>query len=394
MENYKIYVDSKDFLVELEVIDDILHFQISDLKVTEDKFKNNFTYKKLIAKVDSISLFTKDINGIKNELVNAIKKSQYSFKKVDFFALFTFEIKKFPNSKKDFTLELFLYKTDSRQATLMVSELEDKVKKVIKENNELNSSYKLLNQEIENISISNTKIIEKIDSIKKEIIGVNMDKTVNIKLLLNKKTKIINEKLDKIKDTIHHSVINSRRSTTLDISQLPVLRPEDKKNLTKWFDLEFDMEKLYDSNMHSDSLESIKKETQNKTQTLTVIELDSGRRFGCYISLPFYQDSNIIDSYLTDDPFAFIFSFDRRKKFPITNKKYVVSFTNEGILFGSGPDIFISDKFHSSNKNYSHILGSYGEGEVLEEGYSRNNYLAGIEFFKIKKIEIHQIIFK
>lgn len=98
--------------------------------------------------------------------------------------------------------------------------------------------------------------------------------------------------------------------------------------------------------------------------------------------------------FLSDDPYAFIYSLDKRKKFKITDLKYVISFTSDGILVGSGPDIFISDKFASNNKNYSNILGSYGCGEILEESYTRNNYLAGIEYFKIKKIEIHQIIFK
>lgn len=394
METFKIYLNKKDYLIELEIVEDILRFQITDIQVPEDKYKNVFTYKKLIAKVEAISYFAKNIYDIKKELVETIKKSQYSFQKVDFFSLFTFQINKFPNEKKNFLLELFLYKTDSRQATLMITQLEEKVAKVIEENKELRSLHDLLDVEIASITSENKNIKQKIECIQKEIVDVINSKKTEIQNFTNEKIVNIGNKFSKIKEIINSSRSHARRSTTLDISQLPIIRPEDKKNLAKWFDLDFIMDKIYDSMMDGDNLESLRSKVLNKLQTLTVIELDSGRRFGAYISIPYFQQESNVESFLTDDPNAFIVSFDKRRKFAITNQKYVASFSLNGILIGSGPDIFISNEFSSNNKNFSNIKGSYGENEILDEGYNRNNYLAGIEFFKIKKIEIHQIIFK
>lgn len=392
METFKIYVDNKDYIIELEVVDEILHFQISDILISDDKYKNVFTYKKLIAKVEALSYFATNINDIKNELASSIKKSQYSFIKVDFFALFTFEITKFSNPKKNFNLELFLYKTDSRQATLMVSELEGKVAKVIKDNQELRDTHQEMKKEIEEITTENIEIKLKIDKLKQEILGNIQSKTAYLNEVSNSKTKSINAKFNYVRDVLSKSYKEIRKSTVFE--QLPILRQEDHSILVKFFGLDFDMDKVYDSLIDGDSLDSIKSKTHNLQQILLVADLESGRRFGGYISLPFFTTLDYESTYLTDDPFAFIFSFERKRKFKCTNQKYVVNFTNDGIYFGSGPDIFISDGFNSNNKNYSNILGSYGEGEILEEGYSRNNYLTGVEYFKIKKIEMYQIIFK
>ena len=391
MESFKVYVENRDYQIDLEIKDEILHFIIIDLQNKEDNFKNNYTYKKLITKVEELGYFTNNIQDIQKEFKDAIKKTQYSFWKSDFFALFTFEFKRFPNAKKDFKLELFLYKTDSRQATLMVTQLEEKVEKVIEENKELIDSFKTINQEIVNITEKNKEIKNKIDTIQNEVLNVINKRTDDISILTISKKKEIFEKLDKIKDVLNFSIKSSRRQTLLNTHELPIIRSEDKKNLAKWIGLEFDIEKIYDSMLQGDSLEGIKQCAMGKQQTLTVVEIESGRRFGFYMAMPYFNES---EDYVSDDPSAMIISFDRRRKFPISNLKYIAKFTSEGIFVGSGPDIYISEGFTKDNKNYSNIQGSYGEKEVLEEGFSRNNYLAGIEYFKIRKIEIHQIVFK
>lgn len=391
MEAYKIYIEKSDFLIELEIIDEILQFQISDLQIIEDKYKNTFSFKKLIAKLEQLSYFAINIVDIKNELVEAIKKSLYVFTKVDFFALFSFEINKFQNVKKHFILELFLYKTDSRQATLMVTQLENKVNKVVNENIELQNSHLKLKNEIKYITIENTEIKNKIDFFQKELIDVINNKSLN---LITMSKKIINEiscKLEKIKEELYSSMLYCRKSIALEFNQIPILRLEDKKNLTKWIGLDFDIEKIYDSFIDGDDLNILKLKTLNKQQTLILIDYD-GRRFGVFISIPFIQKN--IETYLIDDNLAFIFSLDKRRKFAISNLKYVSKCTSDEIIIGSGPDIYISNGFMNNNKNFSHILGSYGDGDLLEEGFTRNNYLAGSEYFKIRKLEIHQLIFK
>ena len=233
------------------------------------------------------------------------------------------------------------------------------------------------------------------------------------------------------------SIIKVRRNTAIDIKFMPVMRNEEKNLFVKFFNgLNFDLFKIYDSN-DGDSVNTIKNQCFNKKQCLFLIETENGRRFGFYSSLRLFEvnsssenkckknsnnNSNTLTSnnsitnssininsnknntpnlnilsnsqYATDDDFAFIFSLDFKRQFPITNKKYVISYGIDNIMIGSGPDIFISEGFNSNSKSYTNIQGSYGEGEKLDEGYSRNNYLSGEEYFKIKRLEIHQVYFK
>lgn len=100
--------------------------------------------------------------------------------------------------------------------------------------------------------------------------------------------KEVQIKIKAMNDLLKSSLALRHKSTILDISQLPILRPDDKKHLEKWFGLDFDMEKIYDSILDSDSLENMRLKTSNKQQCLLTIEYD-GRRFGCYTSLPFFQ---------------------------------------------------------------------------------------------------------
>lgn len=396
MEEFKVFINKIDYTIELDEHDEILSLQIIDKNNEDQKYKNFYTHNKLSLKNKLLNYISNNISDVKTLFIECIKKSLLEINIYGFFTIITFKIKKFPNEKKNFDIELFLYKTDSRQATLLISDLEENVKIVAKDNNSLKISNKKIQEEIINLTKENDEIENRLSAIKTEIVDVVLNKTNKIKSFNDSKLEEVQIKIKAMNDLIKSSLQLRHKSTILDISQLPILRPDDKKHLEKWFGLDFDMEKIYDSIIDSDSLESMRLKTSNKQQCLLTIEYD-GRRFGCYTSLPFFQTNISTQSesfYLTDDSFAFIYSLDKRKKFKITDLKYVISFTSDGILVGSGPDIFISDKFSSNNKNFSNILGSYGKGEVLEESYTRNNYLAGIEYFKIKKIEIHQIIFK
>lgn len=388
----KIFFKDKDYVIEIELSENILHFEMIDVS-TSEKYKNNYTYMKLVNKVEALSYITNSIDEIKKEVIDLIKKSQYDFEVFDFFALFNLHFIKFPNDKKNFSLELFLYKTDSRQATLMINQLEDKVNFTKKSNEDLKESNNLLKAEIEAISQENSKIKSKIESINNEILGKIVLGTEQVNITNKNRCQSISEKIDKTRMILRGSLISNRRSTAVDVKQLPILRPEDMTFLVSLLNLNFQTYKLYDSSLDGDSMDAIKQLTCNKLQTLTLIETENGRRFGAYISLPFFFSTNT-ETYLTDDASAFIFSIDKKRKFKITNLKYVVSFNKEGIMFGLGPDIFISEGFTTNNKNYSQIQGSFGEGEQLEEGYSRSNYLTGQEYFKIRKVEISQVIFK
>ena len=392
-EKVKIFINSKDYFINMEISNNILLFELVNSEISSDCYKNNYTYFKLVNKVNALSYFTNDISDIFNELFELIKKNEFVVNFFELFSSITFYFNKFTNKEKNAKLELYLYKTDSRQATLMLNQLEEKINKIKSDNIQLMSNKELVSNEIQSIMKENDFIKNKLKIIDDELLIAIQTKIGYLENFTKDKCNKIQDVLNNLKDTLKSSLIKVRRSTVYNPNQLPVLRNEEDKNLLiKFFNLDYETDKLYDSN-EGDSIELIKLATMNKKQILIVFEAENGRRFGSYSTVPWFSSTNI-ETYLIDDPFAFIFSFDKKRKFKITNQKYVISFSNDSINFGLGPDIFISDNFCSNNKNYSHILGSYGEGEQLEEGYSRNNYLVGLDYFKISRAEVYQVFFK
>lgn len=425
--------NDKSYKIILEINNEILYVTLIDIEQISNTYKNSYTYTKLINKIDNLSYLSANIEDLAIEIKQTINSSNYNYNIYEFFAVLELSFKNFVNVNKNICLELNLYKTDSRQATLMLNQLENKVIETIKLNKGYKISNSLLKDSIEKLKIDNKIIKDKISSIKN-----NMLKSLDITLSKIRKdnddiVKLINEKNENINKVLTSSIIKVRRNTAIDIKQIPVLRNEDKNLLIKFFNnINFDLFKLYDS-VNGDDISNFKVKLYNKTQCITLIETENGRRFGFYLSINYFNINNckiddnnknnlniicnsrnsiksqhnnsesnssikLLNStnnmYATDDDYAFIFSLDFKRKFCISNKKYVISYANNNIIVGSGPDIFISDNFCSNNKNYTNIQGSYGEGEKLEEGYSRKNYLSGDEYFKIKKLEVYQVYFK
>ena len=117
--------------IELEIKNKILYFHLINSKDTVNTYKNNYTYLKLVNKIEQLSFIADNIETVMEEIINLIKISEFEFQVFDFFVLFSLKFSKFSNKLKNFNLQLNLYKTDSRQATLMVNQLEIKVNKMM-----------------------------------------------------------------------------------------------------------------------------------------------------------------------------------------------------------------------------------------------------------------------
>jgi hypothetical protein len=97
-----------------------------------------------------------------------------------------------------------------------------------------------------------------------------------------------------------------------------------------------------------------------------------------------------------EDGSAFIFSLDNKTKFnvkPVMKKYAIYCNSSLGPTFGNDGDIVIKDNCNTATNNYS----CFGNYYTLPAGMSKytdesESYLAGSQKFKVKEIEVFQII--
>lgn len=299
----------------------------------------------------------------------------------------------FKKNPKYFNIDISLYSSNLREYNLELDEVQNKLNELKQINNQLNSDFSELEVNLKDINEENSYYIINDDLINERVIENINNYLVYQTDQLNSMSDMFNSRILDIKEKSKCRISVNNTNTYKKYSS--IYRKDDYKLLSSFFGYEFKLFKIYESG-NSDCILDIKDKTINKSQLIVFIESENKKRFGFYISIPWLWDSGKEKeiNYLSNDPYSYIFSLDRKKKFEITNEKYIISLSNESISIGLGPDLYISSNFLEKTKNYSSLYGSYGRIENIEEGYTRNNYLVGIEYFKIHKIEIFQVYFE
>lgn len=120
---------------------------------------------------------------------------------------------------------------------------------------------------------------------------------------------------------------------------------------------------------------------------MSIILTDKGRRFGGFTNLPWESPSSSI--LKANDPQAFIFSLDHKKKLTCHNQYNVmICHSNSGVCFGAGLDIFIKDKF-----SYSHsYCTSYGEKEGIFDSPFLTGNTGENKTFTPVEVEVYQVM--
>ena len=391
IDKYTIVLNNNQYSFELILKENILQLRFG-LQIEADKYKNNFSLEKLIHKENKLSFFYLNIRNLKDDLCEMIKNNAYEVKIFEDlnFSKITFPFQKFKNNKLNFTLELFLYKTDSKYASTLVNKL---------------------NSELESIENNRTDLKSKQEDVFKklrELREANTNTIINIDILFNKEKNQINDFINDLSESSElklNSLENSVMKIKTDLINygtnlkfvnqqvyLPILRTEDKKMLKKWFAKEYDLILAFNSIKHGDSALIFHEKCSGKVQTLVLIETESGRRFGGYTKLTW--DST--EDYKGNDDSAFIFSLDRQIQLKIKNEmtnKAIYCSKSNGPRFGNH-DIVISDEFTKNNNSYSSVFNTYGNKEDIVDSVNSTTLLAGIEFFTIVRMEVYQVIFK
>jgi len=126
------------------------------------------------------------------------------------------------------------------------------------------------------------------------------------------------------------------------------------------------------SNFHS--------KCDGKSNTVTLVETTTGRRFGGFTDAQWDQSNN----YKTGSN-GFIFSLDYKEIYYNKNSNYnIYSNSSYGPAFGGGHDFYICDNCNSSNSSYDNSPHSY-------ETNGKKNALAGCYYFTVKDYEVYQI---
>ena len=116
---------------------------------------------------------------------------------------------------------------------------------------------------------------------------------------------------------------------------------------------------LYRATEHGSLAVDFHSRCDDRGPTITFIQTHNDFKFGGFTNLSWCS----VAEYKSNDSDAFVFSINRKKKFIVTNKAYVIYCNlNNGCTFGAGHDIAIWDDCINRKDNSSFFPHSYGGG--------------------------------
>lgn len=356
-----------------------------------DKYKSSFTFDRLLRKSAKLRILASNVEEAALVIKSTVEQKNFELvvNHQRSFCVFAFFLK---HLNSTFPFEIFLYKNDSKQYNTKIEELKQIIDSLKLENSNLVEIGEKQVLELECLCEENLKlkadyedlqssladrVSESLESLRDEQMSLIEDAEIKMKLI--KKDLILastNSKVDRFKISSH----------------IPILYDTERELLSKWFNSQFDLVLAYDSVVDGSTASDFHEKCDGKIQTLTFIETKHGLRFGGYTKL-IWNASEENPVFKDKDDTAFIFSLDKKRKFLCSDQTSVIACsTKYGPTFGRG-DISISDNF-TKIESSSSVQTSYGEKDELEKFFCRQNYLAGIEFFLVSRIEVYQVIFK
>lgn len=388
----KMNYNNEELTFSISASDKIIHFQVykdNDF----DKFKSFFTYDRLLRRSTELGRISENLDEAVEKIFNSVKENKYSLV-INYSLSYLILRIEFSNNKLECSsnknLEIYLYKTDSKQFDSKIETLKDRIEKLNLENEELRDINSQAIMELEKLVQDNIDLKQQFNQLNDTVLHNDVELVESLKEEQENKIEDTEISLKKLKQDLINSYNNPVMIKANLNFYIPIISNYEKNELfKKWFKCDCELVLAYDSVTDGDDSLSFHSKCDGKIQTLTIIETVHGLRFGGYTRL-FWDHS---DSFKSDDDSAFVFSVDKNVKFNCTDQSKVIYCSNkQGPTFGKGPDIFIADKF-LSNDSSSCIQGSYGEKDDLDKKYSRKNYLAGVEIFRVKRIEVYQVIF-
>ena len=229
--------------------------------------------------------------------------------------------------------------------------------KVNSELSDINNKLSSLEKEFNNMEEQTKKLDEDIDKINKD----NNDAEDKIKQL-----KVKLESLEKEKD--------SKIKKTSTLADTVILTDDNIKSILNSFDAKLNLNLLYRASKHGKDVSDLKKNVGSHKNLLIVGKTSDNLILGGYTTI------NLDGKGFKEDKYAFLYNFNKEKKFKIKKEKEALylkdgefpSFGDGDIVFGPGK---IKSKFPKSYK---------GDDLELTNGKSEINF-DDIEVFYLTK---------
>lgn len=187
---------------------------------------------------------------------------------------------------------------------------------------------------------------------------------------------------------IDPNIINTINSLTTEVNELKkkialldsIPNKKDFDLIKSWINPEKNMhfELIYSLKENGDDASNFHSICDHEKNTLTVIEIEGGKKIGGYTTLDWSGNGEN-----KTDKETFIFDLTNKKKYPkINNKRSIFCLENRGPCFGQACDLGI---FNPMNKGWSNKNGTFIINQEISDG--KDN-------FEISELEIYKVVFE
>ena len=326
------------------------------------------TYEKNLKKSDlqrHSNYFNKfsSLNEMYNEIINLIEEQKYSIKKDPSSTGFIF-LNLYPETMNDMDEEPVEIEFKIPLIRISSNSIVENLFEII---TDMSIQINNLNEKVRNLESDHVSQKQMSDSNK------NIEK---ISLKLNKFNKsVLNLEED-------NNFLNRMKA----VMSKNILLSKDDDNLLKiWINRgNIKLSLIYKATIDSDFSNAFHSKCDDHAPTITIIKTEEGIRFGGYTT----KTWNCNEECKKDDN-AFLFSLDKRKKYPIKKGTECAIYCNNdfGPTFGEGFDLCLCDNYMGVNGSYSYFPTSYGKGNPTNELTGKNSN------FKVSDVEIYQVNF-
>ena len=221
-----------------------------------------------------------------------------------------------------------------------------------------------------------------------DILDTNNNNVViknNIELNYNILKDIKAKRINKVKGL--YDIINSPDELYMIVNKILYKYCKYKKNnntINYENKYSFCLINLFDSSIHGDSAEAFHNRCDYKFNTISLIETNSGHRFGGYTSECFESPNNYFDK---KDNLSFVFSLDKMRTYDVIKGKYAISCDKGYGPYFRDDHICIVDEFFSKESGTC----IKGKGFSTLKNYELNS---GKKYFTVKRLQVFQIKIK